>query len=166
MRHYESLCLVCGAKHQIAFAEEPYPEYGDEFVAGCSLCAAETMHTRVLTKKTAAEIRKKAAEDSLRQSIISKCHEYGFTYRFLYQSVIINTPLSDWCFDYHESKITLYHESTVKINFETADYAKSHIQFRARKMTPTEVIDYIASHDEWRSREGSTGTKNNTPIDD
>lgn len=166
MRHYESLCLVCGAKRQIAFAEEPYPEYGDEFIAKCSFCAADTMHTRVLTKRTAAEIRRKAAEASLRQSIINKCHEYGFTYRFLYQSVIITTPLSDWCFDYHESRITLSHESTVKINFETGDYAKSHIQFRARKMAPTEVIEYIASHDAWRSRKMSTGMQNDAPVDD
>ena len=61
---------MCGAKRQTAFNEEPYPEYGEEFVVRCSCCAAETAHTRVLTKKTAAEIRKKAAEDSLRQSII------------------------------------------------------------------------------------------------
>lgn len=80
----------------------------------------------------------------LRQSIADRCAELGFRCRFLYQSVIVMTPLSDWCFDYHERKITLYHESTVKINFATGDYAKAHMQFHARKMTPLVVLSYIA----------------------
>ncbi len=78
------------------------------------------------------------------------CNEKGFSCRFLYQSVIITTDLSDWCFDYHLSRITLYHESTIKINFTTGNYAKAHVQFRNRKMTIPEVIDYIAKHDLWR----------------
>lgn len=76
---------------------------------------------------------------------------YGFLYRFLYQSVIITTQLSDWCFDYHQSAITLYHESTIKINFETGNFAKAHVQFRNQKMSVPEVIDYIAAHDDWRA---------------
>ena len=54
---------------------------------------------------------------------------------------------------HHESRKTLRHESTHKINFETGDYAKTHEQFRNRKMTCEEVIDYIAAHDEWRQRD-------------
>lgn len=76
--------------------------------------------------------------------------------RFLYQSVIVTTPLADWCFDYHQRKITLYHESTIKINFATGDFVKSHLQFANRKMTPLEVIDYIASHDAWRAGKNTT----------
>ena len=71
--------------------------------------------------------------------------------RFLYHSVIITTPLSGWCFDYHTPKKTLYHESTTKINFATGYYAKAHVQFRDRRMSPIEVIDYIANHDLWKA---------------
>ena len=107
--------------------------------------------TRVLTRKAAAELRRRQAEADLRQSILDRCAEYGFQCRFLYQSVIITTPLSDWCFDYHVPQKTLYHESTTKINFTTGDYAKAHIQFRNRRMNPIEVIDYIAGHDSWKA---------------
>ena len=77
--------------------------------------------SRTLTRKTANELKKKQAESDLQQSIVERCNHYGFQYRFLYQSVIVTTPLSDWCFDYHHNKITLYHESTTKINFATGD---------------------------------------------
>ena len=102
---------------------------------------------RVLTKKAAAELRRTQEEAALRQNILDRCVEHGFQCRFIYQSIIITTPLSDWCFDYHTPKKTLYHENTTKINFITGDYAKAHIQFRDRRMTPIEVIDYIAGHD-------------------
>ena len=84
---------------------------------------------------------------------ITRCQQYGFQCRFLYESVIITTPISSWQFGYHESRKTLRHESTVKINFETGDYAKTHEQFRERKMTCLEVIDYIAEHDKWRQEQ-------------
>ena len=100
-----------------------------------------------------AELRREQQEEELRDSIVRKCEELGFKCRFLYQSVIVTTPLADWCFDYHQSKITLYHESSIKINFKTGDYAKSHLQFANRKMKPLEVIDYIAAHDAWRSEQ-------------
>jgi hypothetical protein len=108
----------------------------------------------VLTRKAAAELRRQEAERQLRQSITDKCTELGFTCRFYYQSVIISTPVCDWNFDYHQPRITLYHESTVKINFQTGDYAKCHVQFKDRKIKPLEVIDYIAAHDQWR-RQGN-----------
>lgn len=151
MRQYECECLACGIKKQIAFKSEPYPQYGETFLKYCTACEADTSHTRALTKRTTAELRAVEREQALRQSIVSKCSEYGFQHRFLYQSVIITTPLSDWCFDYHQSRITLYHESTIKINFATGDYAKAHMQFQERKMTPLKVIEYIASHDTWRA---------------
>ena len=156
MRNYESKCLQCGSIRQLTFLSEPYPEYGDVFRYFCKSCQDTTEHTRTMTRKTASELRKKQAEHDLRRSIIEKASEYGFTCRFLYQSVIITTPLADWCFDYHESRITLYHESTVKINFETGNYAKAHKQFSERKVKPLEVIDYIAAHDEWKATKAST----------
>ena len=106
---------------------------------------------RVLTRKAAAELRRRQAEADLRRSILDRCAEHGFQCRFLYQSVIITTPLSDWCFDYHTVKKTLYHESTIKIHFATGDYAKAHVQFRDRRKSPIEVIDYIAGHDSWKA---------------
>lgn len=150
MRQYECQCLQCGQKRTFAF-QSPYPKFGDVFSRYCKACAADTGHTRSLTKKTASELRAAEREQALRQSIMDKCAEKGFQCRFLYQSVIITTNLSDWCFDYHQNKITLYHESTIKINFATGNYAKAHVQFQERKMAPLEVIDYIAAHDAWRT---------------
>lgn len=152
MRQYECECTVCGAKRSVAFREEPYPEYGEIVSAFCPNCNAETSHTRVLTRKTIAELKRKAEEENLRQSILDKCAEYGFSVRFLYQSVIITTPLADWCFDYHQNLITLYHESTYKVNLETGLYAKAHVQFSKREISPTEVVEYIARHDAWRAQ--------------
>ena len=102
-------------------------------------------------QNAAAELRRRQEEAALRRSILDRCAEHGFQCRFLYQSVIITTPLSDWCFDYHTPKKTLYHESTTKINLVTGDYAKAHVQFRDRHMSPIEVIDYIADHDSWKA---------------
>lgn len=150
MRHYESECAVCGRKTQVAFSAEPYPEYGDCFQHFCPLCGEKTEHRRTLTKKTAAQLRRDHEEQRQREEIMVLCEKEGFSCRFLYQSVIITTDLSDWCFDYHQKRITLYHESTTKINFATGNYAKAHVQFRNRKMTIPEVIDYIANHDLWR----------------
>ena len=147
MRHYECVCAQCGIRRQLAFHTEPFPEIGDNFLFVCTSCGEETAHTRVLTKRAAAELRRRQQEEALRDSMIKQCAEHHFRCRFLHQSVIITTALSDWCFDYHESRITLYHESTVKINFATGNYAKAHVQFASRKITPQEVIEYIAKHD-------------------
>ena len=143
--------MKCGRKAQIAFHAEPYPEIGEAFVCYCPPCSEETQMHRVLTRKAAAELRRRQAEADLRQSILDRCAEHGFQFRFLYQSVIITTPLSDWCFDYHTPKKTLCHESTTKINFTTGDYAKAHVQFRDWHMSPIEVIDCIAGHDLWKA---------------
>ena len=147
MRHYECVCAQCGIRRQLAFPAEPFPEIGDIFLFVCTSCGEETAHTRVLTKRAAAELRRRQQEEALRDSMIKQCAEHHFRCRFLHQSVIITTALSDWCFDYHESRITLYHESTVKINFATGNYAKAHVQFASRKITPQEFIEYIAKHD-------------------
>lgn len=154
MRQHLCTCLKCGGQNHLNF-EEPYPKYGDQFIRCCKHCEADTPQTMSLTKKVATELRKKAAEEELKQSIIDYSGKYGFTCRFLYESVIITTPISSWQFQYHESRKTLRHESTVKINFETGDYAKTHEQFRDRKMTCEEVIDYIAEHDKWRAHNPS-----------
>ena len=146
--------MVCGRKTQVAFSAEPYPEYGACFQHFCPVCETETEHSRTLTRKTATELRRKLEEQQRREEILVLCEKEGFSCRFLHQSVIITTELSDWCFDYHQSHITLYHESTTKINFSTGNYAKAHVQFRNRKITTPEVIAYIANHDRRReSRE-------------
>lgn len=153
MRNYECECMDCKYKRCFHFENPPYPEYGDMFLRPCPFCGAETRFTRSMTRKTLSELRKKQAELDLRNTIIARCEHHGFQYRFLYQSVIVTTSLSDWCFDYHRPRITLYHESTFKINFQTGDFAKAHIQFKERKMTLDEVIDYIAAHDRWRAQQ-------------
>jgi len=150
-RHYECECMSCGVQRTIAFQEEPFPKPKDTFLYPCPTCGDRTNHTRVMNRKTLAELRREQQEEELRSSIVEKCATHGFTCRFLYQSVIVTTPIADWCFDYHQRKITLYHESTIKINFATGDYAKSHLQFANRKMSPLDVIEYIASHDAWRA---------------
>lgn len=159
MRIYECKCLVCNTVTQICFSSEPYPKYGQDFSDFCKKCDKETTFTRTLTRKTEKEIKREKEENDLRQTIIDYCNLYGFQWRFLYQSVIITTPMSEWCFDYHQKRITLYHESTVKINFSTGDYAKAHCQFREKSMSAIEVIEYIASHDQWRSIQNQRKTR-------
>lgn len=155
MREYLCECMTCHGRSPARF-EEPFPEVGDIFDLPCEACGKITPHTRALTRKARAEIRAREEEQKLRQSIIDQCERYGFQYRFLYESVIIITPISSWQFGYHSSRKTLRHESTIKINFETGNYAKTHEQFRDRKMTCTEVIDYIADHDRWRQEQMAT----------
>ena len=152
MRQYLCECLKCH-NQQPYFFDEPFPTAGDTFEQVCKNCDEATTHTRVLTRKAKAEVHAAQEEQALKQSIITRCQQYGFQCRFLYESVIITTPISSWQFGYHESRKTLRHESTVKINFETGDYAKTHEQFRERKMTCLEVIDYIAEHDKWRQEQ-------------
>ena len=151
MRHYMCACQKCGEHNNLCF-DEPYPQYGAQFIRYCKHCGAETAQTMVLTKKVATELRKQKAEQELKQSITDYCQKYGFTCWFLYESVIVTTPISSWQFAYHENRITLRHESTTKINFKTGDYAKTHEQFRSRKMIFEEVIDYIAKHDKRKMR--------------
>ena len=160
VRYYECECQICKKQDQQRFFAEPYPEHDKLFECFCKSCQANTPHRRVLTRKLRAELRRIQAEKDLRQSIVDNCAEYGFSCRFLYQSVIVTTPVADWCFDYHQPKITLYHESTIKINFETGNYCKAHCQFRDKKMKPNEVIDYIASHDSWRAEIDNQTKKN------
>lgn len=145
-------CLECNGKEQFSF-NEPFPDYGDSFMLRCRYCKKETSHTLTLTKKIASQLRRQKEEQELRDSIAKYCEKYGFTCRFLYESVIITTPISSWQFAYHSSRKTLRHESTVKINFKTGDFAKTHEQFRYRKMTCEEAIDYIATHDKWRQEQ-------------
>ena len=122
-------------KRQRQFKEEPYPEYGEVFVAHCKVCDSDQNHTRVLTRKTQAELRRRQEEEDLKKSISDQCARHGFTCRFLYQSVIITTPLADWCFDYHEKYKTLYHENTPNTKYLTGHYVKAHTQFNGKKMT-------------------------------
>lgn len=152
MRHYVCECQVCHTQQQYAF-EEPYPALGAIFSRPCNACCDVTPHTRVLTKRTQKELRAQQEESALRQVILDQCVALGFQARFLYQSVIITTPISSWQFDYHSKLKTLRHESSVKVNFATGDPAFTHEQFRDRKMSISEVIDYIATHDEWRARQ-------------
>lgn len=147
MRQYECRCLCCNRKRQCAFPAEPYPKPDEIFPFFCKACQRETEHTRVLTRKTLAAQRRTQAEAELREAIAAKCAEYGFSCWFLHQSVVVNTPISDWCFDYHLRQVTLYHESTRKISRRTGNPAKYHVQFSHRKMTFSQVIDYIAVHD-------------------
>jgi len=152
MRHYLCECMACHTRQQYAF-DEPYPDIGESFLRQCNHCCQMTPHFRVLTRKAMAELRAKEEEATLRQGIAKKCEQMGFTCRFVYESVIVSTPISSWQFDYHRRLKTLRHESTVKWNFKTGDPAFTHEQFRDRKMSNDEVIDYIAAHDEWRAKQ-------------
>ncbi len=152
MRHYLCECTACHTRQQYAF-DEPYPGIGESFFQQCNHCCEMTPHSRVLTRKAMAELRAKEEEAVLRQGIAKKCEQMGFTCRFVYESVIVSTPISSWQFDYHRRLKTLRHESTVKWNFKTGDPAFTHEQFRDRKMSNDEVIDYIAAHDEWKAKQ-------------
>lgn len=146
-RCYECICKKCGKTTQITFKEEPFPELGEEFSFDCKECKEKTPHSRVLTRRAQSEQKRLKDEEDLKKHIVDLCTQNGFSYRFLYQSVIIKTDISSWCFDYHKKQKTLYHESTVKINFETGDPCFAHIQFENRNISTEDVIKYIASHD-------------------
>lgn len=150
MRQYLCECRTCGWQKNLHF-DEPLPRLGDCFPHFCDSCQEETVFTRVLTRKALAEINRNAEEKALQESILDKCFAYDFTCRFYGESVIITTPVATWQFDYHQKLKTLRHESTVKINFDTGDPAAMHYQFRGRKMSNADVIDYIANHDERKS---------------
>ena len=149
MRQYLCECMTCGWQKNMRF-DEPYPRMGDLFPRHCDYCKEDTIFTRTMTRKAQAEMNRIAEENALQESIRDRCAGYGFDCRFYLESVIVTTPVASWQFQYHEKLKTLRHESTVKINFETGDAAWSHVQFRDRKMSNDEVIDYIAKHDEWR----------------
>lgn len=150
MRQYLCECTVCGWKKNLQF-EDSLPKPGDCFLRYCDCCQDETVFTRVLTRKAQAEINRIEGENALQESILEKCAVYGFSCRFFGESAIITTPKSTWQFDYHQKLKTLRHESTIKINFDTGDPAAMHYQFRDRKVSNVDVIDYIADHDERES---------------
>ncbi len=152
MRCFACVCENCMQTNQITFHREPYPALNESFIHYCPHCKRKCMHRRIMTKKALAEQRKQEQEAALKKSIVEECAKHGFTCRFLYESVVVTTPLADWQFDYHKDKKTLYHESTVKINFSTGDYAKAHIQFRDRKISNLEIISYVARHDKNKER--------------
>ena len=101
----------------------------------------------VLTRKMKVRLRREAEEERLKEGIRKRCILYGMSCKFYLESVIVCSPVAKWQFAYHDRLKTLWHESTVKINFETGDYAAMHNQFRNRRLTCEEVIDYIARHD-------------------
>lgn len=146
MRQYLCECTTCGERKNFYF-DEPYPTCEDTFVRHCDHCAADVLFIRVITRKAQAEMNRFQEEQQLQEHIRQKCAEYGFTCRFYLESVIIITPVASWQFAYHKKLKTLRHESTVKVNFDTGDPAAMHYQFRNRKITIDEVIDYIAMHD-------------------
>mgnify|MGYP000003524269 CR=1 FL=1 len=67
MRQFVCECLNCGLKKTRQFKEEPYPEYGEVFVAHCKVCDSDQNHTRVLTRKTQAELRRRQEEEDLKR---------------------------------------------------------------------------------------------------
>lgn len=146
MRQYLCECTTCRERRSFYF-DEPYPAYGETFVRHCDHCDSDKLFSRVLTRKAKVEMNRLQEEQQLQEHIRQKCSEYGFTCRFYLESVIIITPVASWQFAYHEKMKTLRHESTVKVNFDTGDPAAMHYQFRNRKISVDEVIDYIAAHD-------------------
>jgi len=146
MRQYLCECTACGWQRNFRF-DEPYPHLGDSFPCYCDYCQEETLFTRTVTRKAQAEMNRIAEENALQESIRDKCFACGFDCRFYQESVIITTPVARWQFNYHQKVKTLRHESTVKVNFETGDPAAMHYQFRDRKMSWRDVIDYITAHD-------------------
>lgn len=153
LRQYLCECTVCKKQCNLNFKEEPFPLLGDAFLYQCSNCGTVTQFQRVATRKAVSEIRAIENERALKCAIEKACAQLGFTCSFIYQSVIIKTPISHWKFDYHTSRKTLWHESTYKINLETGEPAFSHKQFNNKKMSWQEVIAYIYSHDQWRAKQ-------------
>ncbi len=144
---YQCVCCNCGYQRQMNFSRTEAPKDEQVFQSFCERCSAETVWKRVQTKKLLREQKCKEQEKNLRNTIMQLCHTYGFQCRFLYESVIIKTPVCRWQYDYHRAKKTLYHESTTKINFATGNRADFHVQFRDKKISNEDLIAYIAEHD-------------------
>jgi len=153
MKAFECMCSECGYITQVTFTNYEYPQLGVQFESYCRQCEADTGFVRVPTRKALAEQKRQYEEQVIQKKIKELCEQYGFGCRFVYQSVVITTPIAEWSFDYHKNKVTLYHESSVKINRETGLYARTHVQFRDRKMNFEDVLKYIATHDKWRKNE-------------
>jgi len=151
MRQYLCECSACKNRYTLWFGAEPYPILGDLFPRQCPNCGKETSFQRVATRKARSELRMIEEEQALKEAISEECRRRGFTCRFLYQSVVIQTPLAHWKFDYHTSRKTLWHESTYRINLETGVPAVRHKQFEDKKISWQEVIDYIDRHDRWKA---------------
>lgn len=150
MRQYLCECSVCKNQYTLYFDTEPFPILGDSFPRQCSNCGGETPFQRVATRKAQSELRAIREEQALRAAISEECRRRGFMCRFLYRSVVIQTPAAHWKFDYHTAKKTLWHESTYPVNLETGAPAARHKQFEGRKLSWREVISYIDRHDQWR----------------
>jgi len=156
LRTYECECVECRNKTQIQFKNEcKYPKLGEIFTSYCKCCGGMCDFTRTMTKKALSELRRIHEEQALKDKIQSLCDYYGYACKFVFQSVVITTPIASWSFDYHKSKVTLHHESSVKINWETGLYARTHVQFREKNMNFEEILAYIHSHDTWRKENSS-----------
>lgn len=153
MRQYLCECSVCKNQYTLWFDQEPFPILGDSFPRQCLNCGKATPFQRVATRKARSELRAIEEEWALREAISAECRRRGFTCTFLYQSVIIQTAVAHWKFDYHVARKTLWHESTYQVNFETGIPAVRHKQFEERKISWQEVISYIDRHDQWKAKQ-------------
>lgn len=153
MRQYLCECSICKKQYHMHFEGEPFPILGDSFPHQCLNCGKETLFQRVATRKARSELRAIEEEQALTEAISDECRRLGFTCRFLYQSVVIQTPVAHWKFDYHMARKTLWHESTYRVNLETGDPAVWHKQFEDRKLSWQETIAYIDGHDQWKAKQ-------------
>lgn len=153
MRQYLCECSVCKNRYNLWFDEEPFPILGDSFFRHCPCCNEGTSFQRVATRKARSELRVIEEERTLKEAIEEECRRRGFTCEFLYQSVVIRTPVAHWKFDYHTARKTLWHESTYRVNLQTGVPAVRHKQFEARKISWQDVISYIERHDQWKAKQ-------------
>lgn len=151
MRQYLCECSVCKHQYTLLFDQEPFPILGDTFLRHCPDCGKEAPFQRIATRKARSELRAIEEERALKEAIRTECGRRGFSCEFLYQSVVIRTPVAHWKFDYHTAKKTLWHESTYRVNLETGVPAVRHKQFEGRKISWQEVISYIDRHDQWKA---------------
>ncbi len=152
MRQYLCECSVCKNQYILRFDAEPFPILGESFPRQCSNCGEKTPFQRVATRKARSELRAIEEERALKEAISAECRRRGFACRFIYQSVVVQTPVAHWKFDYHVARKTLWHESTYRVNLETGVPAVRHKQFEDRKISWQEVIAYIDRHDQWKKQ--------------
>ena len=156
-------CLTCGNMREMRIILRHSRNDENEIQCKCYICHKKTSSIIVTSPKEIDAVRKSRVYSRQRR-VKRACDKYHFKFHFGEQHAFIKTELGAWFFDYLDPLVTLYHESTRKINRRTGEYSAFHVQFENKYMSIEKVIDYIASHDDYRMNEMERNANDNIMI--
>ena len=145
-------CTACGKMQEVRIHSRHNSKVVQSITCYCYDCKRETVHLTVNDKKQINQFRS-SREKSRQQRVANACARYGFKHHFGEQHAFVKTPIGTWFFNYLDLNVTLFHESSKKINRRTGDYSPYHIQFENREMSIEKVISFIAQHEKYRTEE-------------